>query len=127
MKHNLKMETVNTCPVCEGTNFFFFLECTDYTVSKALFTINNCNKCGFKFTSPRPTEIESGKYYESDEYVSHSNTSKGLINGLYQMVRKHTLKKKLALVNACLSPSQFKEERAILDFGCGTGQFLNIC
>lgn len=117
------METLTNCPLCNSESLNPFLECTDYTVSKEQFTIVQCGSCGFRFTNPRPEESKAGAYYQSDDYISHSNTSKGLINGLYQQVRKITLKKKLQLVNSVSS----KSGGSLLDLGCGTGEFLNTC
>lgn len=117
------METLINCPLCNSDSLNPFLECTDYTVSKEQFTIVQCGSCGFRFTNPRPEESKAGAYYQSDDYISHSNTSKGLINGLYQRVRKITLKKKLQLVNSVSG----KSGGALLDLGCGTGEFLNTC
>ena len=96
---NMLMESLSKCPICEGENFSDFLACTDYTVSKKEFKIVSCDQCQFRFTNPRPGKDEIGKYYESEEYISHSNTSKGFINYLYQTVRKYTLIKKLQLIN----------------------------
>ena len=115
------MESLSKCPICEGENFSDFLACTDYTVSKKEFKIVSCDQCQFRFTNPRPGKDEIGKYYESEEYISHSNTSKGFINYLYQTVRKYTLIKKLQLIN------RQSEKGALLDIGCGTGEFLNTC
>lgn len=115
------METLATCPICNSASLKPFIRCLDHTVSKEEFTIVKCEKCGFRFTNPRPAEHEIGKYYQSEEYISHSNTSKGIVNRLYQMVRKHTLKKKLKLVNS------LSKKGAILDIGCGTGNFLDTC
>lgn len=115
------METLTQCPICQSEAFKPFLTCKDYTVSKEEFTIVACEKCGFRFTNPRPGESEIGRYYQSEEYISHSNTSKGIVNSLYQRVRKYTLRQKLKLVNS-LSP-----KGNILDIGCGTGEFLYTC
>jgi 2-polyprenyl-3-methyl-5-hydroxy-6-metoxy-1,4-benzoquinol methylase len=116
------METLTNCPICNSSSFSPFIECTDYTVSKNKFTIVQCT-CGFRFTNPRPEEAEAGKYYQSEDYISHSNTKKGIINRLYQSARKYTLKKKLSLVRKVSG----KEQGGLLDLGCGTGEFLNTC
>ncbi len=115
------MKNIENCPICSGTEFKEFLSCVDYTVSKDTFNILSCVSCGFHFTSPIPDESEIGKYYKAESYVSHSSTNKGLINKVYQKVRKHTLKQKLKLVN--------KESKgnSLLDIGSGTGHFLNVC
>ena len=74
------MEELNNCPVCSGTKFKPFLSCMDYTVSRETFTIVQCEGCGFRFTNPQPDEKEIEKYYESEEYISHSGTSKGIVD-----------------------------------------------
>lgn len=115
------MEVLSACPVCSATEFKPFLFCKDYTVSRETFSIVECASCRFRFTNPRPEADILGNYYKSEDYVSHSNSSKGLINFLYQKVRRHTLKRKLKLVSRYSSPG------SLLDIGCGTGEFLNTC
>lgn len=112
---------LDSCPVCKSDQFIPFISCKDYTVSNEEFDIVECASCGFKFTNPRPAEDIIGSYYKSEDYVSHTNTKKGLINRLYHIVRSYTLKKKLRLVE------EYVSRGTILDYGCGTGMFLNTC
>ncbi len=115
------MEIIIKCPICRGTEIVSFLKCKDYTISKEYYTISKCIKCNFKFTNPRPDSTEIGKFYESDEYISHSDSAKGIINHIYKIVRTYTLNKKVELIN------KLSCEKNILDIGCGTGAFLNHC
>jgi len=115
------MLQISNCPVCGGKDFEHFITCKDYTVSQENFNIVSCRSCNFKFTNPRPPDSEIGKYYKSEDYVSHSDTRKGLINRLYHVVRTRTLKQKLTLI------SKYVSRGTILDYGCGTGMFLKTC
>lgn len=115
------LQQITNCPVCSGTVFTPFLTCKDYTVSHEDFNIVSCKACNFKFTNPRPSDSEIGKYYKSEDYVSHSDTKKGLINRLYHIVRTRTLRQKLSLISSYVSRG------TILDYGCGTGMFLKTC
>jgi predicted SAM-dependent methyltransferase len=112
---------ITNCSVCGGKDFAPFLTCKDYTVSQEFFNIVSCKSCNFKFTSPRPSDSDIGKYYKSEDYISHSDTKKGFINRLYHAVRKRTLKQKLSLI------SKYVSRGTLLDYGCGTGMFLKTC
>jgi 2-polyprenyl-3-methyl-5-hydroxy-6-metoxy-1,4-benzoquinol methylase len=114
-------ERLENCPVCGKSEFKNFLVVQDKSVSQESFVIVACENCGFKFTNPRPDTSNIGSYYESEDYISHSNTSKGIINKAYQIVRSIAIKDKVELVNS-LSP-----KGKILDYGCGTGFFLSAC
>jgi 2-polyprenyl-3-methyl-5-hydroxy-6-metoxy-1,4-benzoquinol methylase len=115
------MENLTACPICGNQSFKSYMECKDFTVSRETFAVVSCESCGFRFTNPRPESEKLGRYYVSEDYVSHSNSSKGIINWVYQKVRKITLRRKLCLIES------FYSKGRILDIGCGTGEFLNEC
>ncbi|MBS1651280.1 MAG: class I SAM-dependent methyltransferase [Bacteroidetes bacterium] len=115
------MQTITHCPLCKQSQFNSFLTCKDYTVSHKNFDIVSCQNCSFKYTNPIPPPEALGDYYKSEEYISHSNTNKGIISKLYKVVRNYTLKGKMKLVQKHVSRG------TILDYGCGTGMFLNVC
>lgn len=114
--------TINECPICQGTSFEKYLDCKDFTVTGETFHLKKCTSCNFVFTNPIPDEASIGKYYQSENYISHSNTSKGIINKLYHLVRTITIKQKLKLVTTLN-----KRKGSLLDIGCGTGYFLKEC
>lgn len=109
------------CPVCQSANISPALSAKDFTVSSQIFSINKCNDCTVMFTQDVPPQDAIGTYYASENYVSHSNTQKGLVNRLYHIIRKKTLVTKRNLLKKETGISAGK----ILDVGCGTGAFLN--
>jgi 2-polyprenyl-3-methyl-5-hydroxy-6-metoxy-1,4-benzoquinol methylase len=112
---------IQQCPVCGDSQFSPFLTCTDYFVSGEQFSIKQCNSCGFKITENIEDEENIGRYYQSEEYISHSNTSKGLVNSVYHAVRSYMNGRKKRLVEKATS----LKTGQILDVGTGTGFFLN--
>lgn len=109
------------CPVCGSPDIKNVLSVKDYTVSNKTFVIAECNSCSLRFTQDVPDAASIAPYYKSENYISHTNTSKGLINRLYQSVRKRTLKQKRRLIERA---SGIKKGR-LLDVGSGTGAFAN--
>ena len=86
------------CPVCNSTEINPLLTVKDHSVSSEEFVIWQCANCSLRFTQDVPDEEAIGPYYASPDYISHSNTSKGLLNQLYQKVRRYTLGQKARLV-----------------------------
>lgn len=117
----MNYERLDRCPICNKDLFKNFLIVKDNSVSKESFVIVQCENCGFKFTNPRPDENSIGKYYQSEEYISHANKATGLTNKAYKIVRTYTVKQKVELIN------RFAPKDIILDYGCGTGHFLEAC
>ncbi|MDR1120398.1 MAG: class I SAM-dependent methyltransferase [Dysgonamonadaceae bacterium] len=110
------------CPVCGNIVDESLLQCKDHSVSGEMFDICVCRNCLFAATLPQPTPDEIGKYYQTADYVSHSETTRGIVNKLYHIVRKKNTKDKLKLVNRLSTPGA-----DLLDVGCGTGYFLSAC
>lgn len=107
------------CPVCGSADIKDVLSAKDHTVSNETFAIAECNSCTLRFTQDVPDATSIAPYYKSEDYISHTNTSKGLINRLYQWVRKRTLRKKRRLVQRMTGMGK----GYILDLGSGTGAF----
>jgi len=116
----MSLEKITTCPICNTSSFSLFKKVKDYTVSKEFFNIVNCNQCGLLFTNPRPDSKSLGSYYKSENYISHTNKSNNPINSIYKLARTQTLKWKYKLINKT-------QPISLLDYGCGTGHFLNYC
>lgn len=112
-------ELLTECPVCSGNRFTDYMECEDFTVSHEKFRLQECADCSLVFTNPRPLLAEIGKYYQSEEYISHTNSKTGLMNKVYQLARKRAITGKLKIVAVAQAKSA-----ALLDYGCGTGEFL---
>lgn len=115
------METVHytSCPACGHTAIAKVLSAKDYTVSQELFEVWCCDHCRLCFTQDIPVEAGIGKYYQSENYISHTNTNKGLVNRLYHIVRTFTLARKKKLVQQVTK----RTTGHLLDVGAGVGVF----
>ncbi|HEX8677844.1 MAG TPA: class I SAM-dependent methyltransferase [Segetibacter sp.] len=107
------------CPCCGSAAINKVFNCKDYTVSNEYFEIWKCETCNLRFTQNAPDEAAIGVYYQSAEYVSHSDTKKGLINRLYHYVRGFTLTTKLSFIKEVTR----LKHGVLLDVGAGTGAF----
>ena len=99
-----------------------FLSTKDHAVSGEKFDLVHDKYYDLLETFPKPSFADIGKYYESDDYISHTDARRSLTDKMYQWVKKYTLSKKLKLINALNGT-----EKSILDIGCGTGDFLVKC
>jgi 2-polyprenyl-3-methyl-5-hydroxy-6-metoxy-1,4-benzoquinol methylase len=113
------MKKIENCPNCDSKEQTKFLNCIDNTYSKETFTIVKCSKCDLAFTNPIPEIKDLGKYYESKEYISHTNNNKGWFNTLYQIARLINIKSKLKTIG-------YKKGN-LLEIGSGTGELIDAC
>ena len=96
-----------------------YLKVKDYSVSGEEFELIENPEYGFLETTPQPTLDKLPGYYQSEDYISHTDSKRNAFEKLYHLVRSISLKKKLKLINSFSS-----EAKQLLDVGCGTGDFL---
>ena len=113
------MEKIN-CPLFEKkTVLKNYINVKDYSNTQEEFTIVSCETTNFLFTNPRPKEKDISKYYDFEDYISHSNKKSDFISKLYQIVRSLSIKRKYKLISKLIN------SKKILDVGSGTGEFLS--
>lgn len=99
-----------------------FLKVKDHSVSGEEFELHWNAEKDVLITHPHPSEEDLPHYYESEDYISHTNTKRNLLESLYHFVRGLSIKRKIKLID------RYSEgNKTILDVGCGTGHFLAEC
>ena len=109
------------CPVCGSAEIINVLLTKDYTVSGETFSIAECTVCTLRFTQDVPDPDSISAFYKSENYISHTNTSKGFINRAYKVVRTRTITSKRKLIQKI---TRNKKGR-LLDVGSGIGSFVS--
>ena len=94
----------------------FQLICKDHLVSNEEFQLRLLNDFEILETLPKPENLAI--YYESENYISHTDSKKSLTDKVYQGVKDYMLQQKLKWINS------IAEGNKILDIGAGTGDFL---
>lgn len=94
-----------------------FLTTRDYMVSGESFDLIRLGADGLLKTRPVPPDI--APYYQSEDYLSHTDGNRSLFEKLYQILKRVNLKSKIRLLKKLQ-----KRPGRILDFGAGTGDFL---
>lgn len=112
------MEEISKCPICKSRDFHPRISVKDYSITHETFELITCAKCSFVITSPRPEPKYLSRYYQSENYISHSATKKGIINKLYHGVQRFNLFLKYKAI------SQYVPRGTWMDYGAGNGAFL---
>lgn len=111
----------DVCPLCGGVRLKGLITCTDFYVTDECFDLFACVDCGFIFTQNAPGEAKISDYYETPDYISHSDTKKGAMNRIYHYVRLYMLGLKARLV----AKESHRKDGTLLDIGTGTGYFAH--
>lgn len=96
-----------------------YISAKDHLVSGEEFQLLHDLEYDMLVTNPRPADNDLGRYYESENYISHTDKKKGIVSFLYQTVKSYSLKKKVNLISKLNNGSG-----KLLDIGAGTGDFL---
>ena len=97
-----------------------FIEVKDHSVSGEQFQLFYNEEMDMLETRPQPLEENLSRYYQTEDYISHTDSKRNIVERVYHAVRQITLKRKIKLINSCSSNRQ-----SLLDIGCGTGDFLS--
>ena len=98
-----------------------YLSIKDFLVSGETFDLIYSKDLDLLKTFPVPNIEELPKYYESQDYISHTDEKRGFLSRLYQLVKKWSLQKKTNLIY-----NQNNGIGSLLDVGAGTGDFLKV-
>lgn len=109
------------CPLCASEHTRFLFPIKDHSISKESFELRTCLDCQHQFTFPFPSLEDLPRYYQSDVYISHTDSQEGWFNRAYQIIRRFALGQKRQLIQEFTG----KMMGNLLDYGCGTGAFLN--
>jgi 2-polyprenyl-3-methyl-5-hydroxy-6-metoxy-1,4-benzoquinol methylase len=107
------------CPLCGSPGVSAIMKVKDHSVSHENFHLYHCANCQLRFTQPAPAPEVISRYYQSEEYISHTDSAKGFINRIYRLVRNISIGQKKKLV---IKVTGIKKGN-LLDVGSGTGYF----
>ena len=72
-----------------------FLTVKDYSVSQEIFDLYYDEELDMLITDPQPSLENLGKYYESVDYISHTDSKRSLFEKCYHFIKSIALKNKL--------------------------------
>lgn len=101
------------------TNSKTYLKVTDHSVSKESFDLLFNEEYQLLKTNPQPSLEALPSYYESEDYISHTDSKRTLFEKAYHFVKTNALKNKVNLISNLVP-----QKGSLLDIGSGTGDFL---
>ena len=94
----------------------------DHSVSGEQFELDYDADLHMYSTLPDIPEDKIGRYYESEDYISHTDNSRSFFERIYGLVKMYTLSRKQKLLYKFIG-----RKGTLLDIGAGTGDFLKFC
>jgi 2-polyprenyl-3-methyl-5-hydroxy-6-metoxy-1,4-benzoquinol methylase len=94
-----------------------YLKTNDFCISGESFELHWDSNLDMLVTKPQPDNL--ARYYESEDYISHTDAQNSFTDRLYQAVKRKNLKNKIQLID-----NQEDKGKSLLDIGAGTGDFL---
>ncbi|MBE7641661.1 methyltransferase domain-containing protein [Salegentibacter sp. BLCTC] len=94
----------------------FHVICKDHLVSGEEFWLQLRSDFEILETIPKPENVSA--YYQSEDYISHTDASKSFTEKIYQAVKNFMLLQKIKWIH------KVSKGNNLLDIGAGTGDFL---
>ncbi len=94
-----------------------YLKVKDHALSGEHFELHHNKENDLLRTVPVPDHVD--RYYDTANYISHTDSKVTLTDQLYQLVKRYSLKKKERLLLKYLL-----SKTSVLDYGAGTGAFV---
>jgi 2-polyprenyl-3-methyl-5-hydroxy-6-metoxy-1,4-benzoquinol methylase len=98
------------------------IQVKDHSVSGEEFQLVFDTDLEMYKTEPQPSLEKLPSYYQSEDYISHTDTKRNLFEKVYHWVRSYMLSKKMSIVVQHTN----KTANKLLYIGCGTGDFLKM-
>ena len=96
------------CPLCSSEMINVHFVCIDHFISKeSHLPLPVATDADFCLLRIIPAENEIYRYYESDNYISHSDTSEGIINKIYHLIRQLMLVRKRRIIKQADRPEEW--------------------
>ena len=96
-----------------------YIKVKDYSVSEEHFDLLMDDNLQLLKTSPQPNLDDLPHYYESEDYISHTDHKRSLFEKVYHTIKRKAIRDKVKLIEYWQN-----EKGVILDIGAGTGDFL---
>src|SRR5690606_3200474 len=94
-----------------------YISCKDHSVTNETFDLMYEPKTEMLITNPRPLDLD--KYYDNEDYISHTDSKRTVMDKIYQYIKVLNIGFKLNLIERYKTTN-----KQLLDVGTGTGDFL---